>query len=125
VAEFLDSNARPRDAVVEYPLFANYKGGTFSFEHSRVNVATLLGHHLDVHFRRPHLFFQASGYERAAWGPASRRKRLFVVSPWDATYRGRPPLPPRLRPRYRQVLRRVWQGLVPVVVYEYTAVGAA
>ena len=120
VADFLDAHAGPRDAVVEYPLFANYSGGTFSFEQSRVNVATLLGHHLDVHFKRPHLFFQTESYGRAAWDPAARERRLFVVSPSDAAHRN-PVLPPRLRPRFRLVSKHVWQGLVPVAVFEYEA----
>ena len=124
-AEFLDSHARPEDSVVEYPLFANYRGGRFSFERSRANVATLLGHHLDVHFERPHRFFQVSGYERSEWVPAAHRPRLFVVLPWDAAHREKPALPAYLRPRYRLVRKRVWEGLVPVAVLEYEARGAA
>jgi hypothetical protein len=119
-AELVDARARSGDAVVEYPLFANYaEAGTFSFERSRSHVSTLLGHHLDVHFERPHFFLQARGYERSVWDRAARRRRLFVVLPWDAAHKARPPLPPRLRRRYHLVRREVWDGLVPAAAFEY------
>ena len=110
-AEFVDARDHGGGVVIEYPLFPAF-----------ANTDIALARHLEAHLDRAHDLRQVRSPDSPGWDGLGRYRRIFVVTPWDATHRaGGEPLPPRYAGRFRLVDSDTWRGIVPVAAFEYAA----
>jgi mannosyltransferase len=110
-AEFVDARDRGGGVVVEYPLFPAF-----------ANTDIALARHLEAHLDQPHELRQVRSPDSPGWDGLRRYRRVFIVTPWDASHRaGGAPLPARYADRFRLVDSGTWRGIVPVAAFEYAA----
>ncbi len=110
-AEFVDARDHGRGVVIEYPLFPAF-----------ANTDIALARHLEAHFGQNHELRQVRNPDSPGWDGLNRFRRVFVVTPWDASHRaGGAPLPPRYAGRFHLTDMHSWRGIVPVAAFEYTA----
>jgi hypothetical protein len=108
-ADFVNERDTGRGVVIEYPLFPAF-----------ANTQVALGRHLEVHLKGAHELRQVRSPDSPGWDGLDRYRRIFVVTPWDASHRaGGEPLPPRYAGRFRRVDEDTWPGIVPVAAFEY------
>lgn len=138
-AHFADRNAPPRAPVVEAPILAIARAGTWLIPPEQASYmvriaasptfgSTPMGQGYSIYYRRPHLRYGIAGYrpsaapvvplaQPAAWRRAAAAGRVVTLSP---VIHGSfaPPSPPA-RLHARLVRRQLWRGFIDIVASEY------
>lgn len=138
-ARFADRNAGPGVPVVETPILAIARAGTWLIPPEQagymVRIAasptfggTPMGRGYAIYYRRPHRRYGIAGYhpgappvvpaaQPAAWRRAAAAGRVVILSPVIPGSFAPPPPPARLHARL--VRRERWRGFIDIVAEEY------